>query len=125
MTGSTQAVFTALADPTRRLLLQRLAEGGAKTITQLSHGLPITRQAVTKHLAVLDEAGLVAVQKVGREQHCTLTPEPLSEAMAWMATLGARWDERLAALQQFLAEEVEQEANPEEKPGFPTGGLWL
>jgi DNA-binding transcriptional ArsR family regulator len=77
----------------------------------LSHGLPITRQAVTKHLAVLDEAGLVAVQKVGREQHCTLTPEPLSGAMAWMAALGARWDERLAALQQFLAEEAEQESN--------------
>jgi len=102
-------VFTALADPTRRLLLQRLSNRRPRTITQLAEGLSITRQAVTKHLTVLNEAHLVAVQRVGREQHYTLTPEPLNEAMAWMAALGARWDERLAALQHYLIEEKEHE----------------
>jgi DNA-binding transcriptional ArsR family regulator len=105
----TGLIFTALADPTRRLLLQRLSGGRPRTITQLAAGLPITRQAVTKHLIVLNEAHLVTAQRVGREQHYTLTPEPLNEAMAWLASLGARWDERLAALQQYLIEEKEND----------------
>ena len=58
----------------------------------------MSRQAIAKHLAALDRAGLVAARREGRETRYRLTPEPMGEAMAWMAGVGARWDERLARL---------------------------
>ncbi len=91
-------VFTALGDPTRRELVQRLASDGEATATQLSAELPMTRQAVSKHLALLEDAGLVATTRAGREVRYRLNAPPLAEAMAWMAQVGGRWDERLAAL---------------------------
>lgn len=91
-------VFTALADPTRRELVQRLASDGEATATELSAELPMTRQAVSKHLALLEDAGLVATTRAGREVRYRLNAPPLAEAMAWMAQVGGRWDERLAAL---------------------------
>jgi len=97
-----QAVFTALADPTRREMLQRLAEQGPGTATQLAAGLPISRQAVTKHLAVLSDAGLVTTQRAGKERRYVLAPEPLDDVAEWMAAIAARWDERLGALQHYL-----------------------
>lgn len=96
-------VFTALADPTRRHLVAHLAERGAATATELSAGLPITRQAVTKHLVLLGDAGLVSATREGREVRYRLSTPPLDDAMAWMAAVGARWDERLAALQRHVA----------------------
>jgi ArsR family transcriptional regulator, cadmium/lead-responsive transcriptional repressor len=96
-------VFAALADPTRRHLVRQLAETGAATATELSAELPMTRQAVSKHLAQLEEAGLVAATRAGREVRYRLTTPRLDEAMAWMAAVGARWDERLAALQRQVA----------------------
>jgi len=62
----------------------------------------VTRQAVSKHLAALADAGLVTAERSGREVRYRLTPEPLSGAMAWMADVGAQWDRRLAALQRQL-----------------------
>ncbi len=109
-THSVQNVFQALADPTRRQLLQRLADGPA-TITQLANGLPISRQAVTKHLGTLSAAALVRSQPSGRERRYTLTPTPMNEAMEWMQIVGARWDARLAALKDYLAN------NPEDDEG--------
>ena len=97
-----QAVFVALADPTRRQMLTRLSEQGPGTATQLAAGLPITRQAVTKHLLALSEAGLVTAQRQGREKRYVLAPEALDDAMAWMAEVGAAWDERLEALRHHL-----------------------
>ena len=73
----TCAVFSALADPSRRFVVEQLASRGTATPTELAADLPVTRQAVTKHLFALREAGLVEVQRAGRETRYALTPEPL------------------------------------------------
>lgn len=97
---STDAVFSALADPTRRTVLGTVAARQGITATQLADGLPVTRQAVAKHLAVLADAQLIVGERAGRETHWRATPAPLTDAIAWMANVGAAWDERLASLQQ-------------------------
>jgi DNA-binding transcriptional ArsR family regulator len=104
MHGGVDAVFSALADERRRSLVEVLAERGSATATELAAGLPVTRQAVAKHLASLAEAGLVAVTRSGREARYRLTPEPLDDAVAWIERVGASWDERLAALERHLAD---------------------
>ena len=95
-------VFAALADPTRREVLQLVAQGRAQTATELAAALPVTRQAVSKHLAVLEGARLVEAQRAGRSTRFRATPAPLSDAIAWMAEVGGEWDERLAALRRQL-----------------------
>src|SRR5262245_44084542 len=97
------AVFAALSDGTRRSLYATLGERGEATATDLARELPVTRQAVQKHLGTLSEAGLVAARRSGREVLYRPTPAPMSEAMAWMAEVGGQWDERLAALERQLA----------------------
>ncbi len=92
------AVFAALADPTRRAVLRHVAEQGPATATELAGRLPITRQAVAKHLAVLEEAGLVAPRRSGRENRFAATTAPLAEAGRWLARAEAAWDDRLARL---------------------------
>ncbi len=92
------AVFGALSDPTRRSLLAAIAEQPALTATQLASTLPISRQAVLKHLTALEEAGLLDRQRRGREVRYRVTPEPLTDAVSWMAQVGGEWDDRLAAL---------------------------
>jgi DNA-binding transcriptional ArsR family regulator len=101
--GAADAVFGALADGTRRNLLARLGELGEASATDLASELPVSRQAVQKHLATLSDAGLVAARRAGREVLYRPTPAPMSEAMAWMAEVGGQWDERLAALERQLA----------------------
>jgi DNA-binding transcriptional ArsR family regulator len=96
------AVFSALADPTRRRLLGRLAEQQSATATELAAAEPVTRQAIVKHLQSLDEAGLVAPSRAGREVRYALTPAPLEDAAGWMETVGAEWDRRLARLRRKL-----------------------
>jgi DNA-binding transcriptional ArsR family regulator len=100
-----RAVFLALADSTRREVIARLSRDGPATATQLAAALPITRQAVSKHLSTLAGARLVAVRREGRETRYRLTPEPLTAAMTWMASVGADWDARLGRLVTFLGEE--------------------
>jgi DNA-binding transcriptional ArsR family regulator len=95
--GHVDAIFAALADPTRRDVIGRLAREPASA-SRLALELPVSRQAVAKHLAALDRAGLVAARREGRELRYALNPEPMADAMAWMASVGARWDERLARL---------------------------
>ncbi len=90
-------VFSALADPTRRRLLSAISATPA-TATQLAHDLPISRQAVTKHLSALADAGLLERERVGRDIRYRVTPEPLTEAVSWMAEVGGQWDMRLASL---------------------------
>jgi DNA-binding transcriptional ArsR family regulator len=102
--GGVDAVFSALADERRRSVVELLAARGSATATELAADLPVTRQAVAKHLASLGEAGLVSMTRSGREARFELTPEPLVDAVAWIEQVGARWDERLAALQRLLAE---------------------
>ena len=91
-------VFAALADPTRRQVVRTLSEQPDLTASRLASRLPMTRQAVAKHLAALDRAGLVQGRREGREMRYSLTPAPLADAMDWMAAVGAQWDERLARL---------------------------
>lgn len=95
---SANDVFAALADPRRRELVTLIGERGSATATELARELPVSRQAVQKHLGGLAAAGLVASRREGREVRYRLTPEPMSDAVSWMAEVGARWDERLANL---------------------------
>jgi DNA-binding transcriptional ArsR family regulator len=97
------AVFVALADPTRRHLVEALATNGGTTATGLAAELPISRQAVAKHLATLGRAGLVSQTRHGRESRFELDPRPLADAAAWLTTVGAEWDTRLADLRKLLA----------------------
>lgn len=96
------AVFGALSDPTRRALLSAIAEHPAATATELAAQLPISRQAVLKHLNALTEAGLLDRTRSGREVRYQFTPAPLSDAVSWMTGVGAAWDERLGQLQREL-----------------------
>jgi DNA-binding transcriptional ArsR family regulator len=97
------AVFVALSDGTRRSLYATLGERGEATATDLARELPVSRQAVQKHLGTLAAAGLVATRRSGREVLYRPTPAPMSEALAWMAEVGGQWDDRLAALESQLA----------------------
>jgi DNA-binding transcriptional ArsR family regulator len=92
------AVFAALADPTRRAMVHTLRTRPDATASGLAGALPMTRQAVAKHLAALSRAGLVEAHREGRETRYTLTPAPLAEAMEWMADAGGFWDDRLRRL---------------------------
>ena len=96
------AVFGALADPTRRQLLSALSQHPS-TATELAGEVPITRQAVVKHLSALTDAGLLERERAGREVRYRVTPAPLSDAVSWMADVGSQWDDRLAALARSLA----------------------
>ena len=110
------SVFAALADPTRRVLLEALADRGPSTVTELAAVLPVTRQAVAKHLALLVDAGLVRAQPPrGRRVPYALDPGALSQAQAYVARLATRWDRRLAALQDHL-----RRTSPD--PPTPPGG---
>lgn len=99
-TDRADAVFGALSDPTRRALLAAIAQRPAATATQLADQLPISRQAVIKHLSALTDAGLLDRRRSGREVRYRLTPAPLSDAVSWMAAVGGQWDKRLAALER-------------------------
>lgn len=102
MTADTSGVvFSALADPTRRRLLSAIAAHPA-TATELAGELPISRQAVVKHLNTLAEAGLLEREREGREVRYRVTPEPLSDAVTWIAEVGGEWDARLAALRSSV-----------------------
>jgi DNA-binding transcriptional ArsR family regulator len=92
------AVFAALADPTRRAMLHTLRAQPDATASGLAGELPMTRQAVSKHLGALARAGLVEAHREGRETRYTLTPAPLADAMEWMAEAGGLWDRRLGRL---------------------------
>ncbi|WP_329499247.1 metalloregulator ArsR/SmtB family transcription factor [Kitasatospora herbaricolor] len=109
------SVLAALADPTRRRLLDLLAARGEVTATTLAGSLPVTRQAVVKHLGVLDAAGLVSGVRVGREVRYSVQPAALDATARWMATLAADWDRRLATVKR-IAEAAEREAR---RPGTP------
>jgi DNA-binding transcriptional ArsR family regulator len=95
------SVFAALSDPTRRQVMRCLAERPT-TATELAGRVPVSRQAIAKHLAALEEAGLVASDVEGRARRYRLTPGPLADAMGWMAEVGGEWDRRLASLRRHL-----------------------
>ncbi|MDO8211563.1 helix-turn-helix transcriptional regulator [Conexibacter sp. CPCC 206217] len=98
------AVFAALADPTRRAVVRELSRQPAATTTAtaLAAELPISRQAIAKHLATLAGAGLVATERAGRETRYRLTPDPLDDALRWIAECGGQWDRRLERLRRHV-----------------------
>lgn len=102
-------VLEALGDPTRRIVVELLATGGGRTATSLAGELPVTRQAVVQHLAVLRDAGLVESRREGREVRFELRPAALTATAAWMADVAAQWDQRLAVITE-LAETGQVEA---------------
>ncbi len=93
-------VLSALADPTRRRLLDALVNAGRATATTLATGLPVSRQAVVKHLRILHDAGLVHGVRAGREVLYTARTEPLDASARWLADLSSSWDRRLHALKR-------------------------
>lgn len=97
-----QRVFLALADPTRRHLMETLATEGDRTPTELAGDLPITRQGVSKHLQILVDADLVTVRQEGRERYYSLQPQHLMEAISWVERVRAQWARRLDALSDYL-----------------------
>ena len=97
------AVFAALADPTRRAVLRAVASAGQATATQLSGQFAVSRQAVAKHLGALNDAGLVTTARRGREIYYSMTPAPLSDALDWITDVGAEWDDRLKSLKTYIA----------------------
>lgn len=97
------SVFDALGDATRRRLVAELSALGGASSTDLARRMPISRQAVCKHLDLLADAGLVSSRRHGRAVVYRLTPEPFTEAMSWMTQVGAAWDDRLDALRAQIA----------------------
>jgi DNA-binding transcriptional ArsR family regulator len=98
------ATFGALADPTRRAILATLA-GGPHTISSLAAPLPMSLVAVSKHISVLERAGLVARTRSGRSQVCTLSASPLRDAAAWLDSYHHFWTTRLDGLERYLGTE--------------------
>jgi DNA-binding transcriptional ArsR family regulator len=95
-------VFAALADPTRLEVLTRLARGGPSTATELSSSMPVSRQAITKHLAALGAAGLVERHPSGREVRYSFDPGPLGDLVRWAEGVGDVWDRRLERLSRSI-----------------------
>jgi DNA-binding transcriptional ArsR family regulator len=109
-------LWAAVADPTRRRLLNALLARGEATATTLAGDLPVTRQAVAKQLAVLERAGLVDSRRWGREVRYAVRPERLETATEWLARVAAEWDERLGAIKR-LAESSARERRTGQQKG--------
>jgi DNA-binding transcriptional ArsR family regulator len=104
MTTELDSTFAALADPTRRAILSRLAEGDA-TVGELAEPFPISLQAVSKHLKVLESAGLITRGRSAQLRPSRLCGAPLKEAADWLETYRAVWDERFDRLDQRLRDD--------------------
>ena len=102
--SSINHVFSALSDPTRRQVIERLVARGGASATELAEELPVSRQAIAKHLVALNEAGLVTSEQSGRQKRYRLTPQPMGEVVGWMAEVGAQWDARLGALRREVGD---------------------
>ena len=100
--GHLDLVFSAVADPTRRAILQMLAEGPA-TITKIAEPFPVSLNAVSKHVMVLERAGLVRREIHGREHLCRFDPDPLQEAQLWLDHCRRFWEDRMDALEVYVA----------------------
>ena len=108
-------LWSAVGDPTRRRMLDLLLADGIGTATSLSEQLPVTRQAVAKHLAVLDRAGLVRGSPIGREHRYQVDDVQLARAAEQLATVGSSWDGRLRRIAR-IAEELERQKQKKQSP---------
>jgi DNA-binding transcriptional ArsR family regulator len=95
-------VFAALGDPTRLALVSTLSRGDSHSISQLTEGSRLTRQAITKHLRVLEHAGVVRCVRQGRESLFEFEPQPLQAAMGYLASVSEQWDQALGRLKSFV-----------------------
>jgi DNA-binding transcriptional ArsR family regulator len=95
------STFAALADPTRRAILQRLARGDA-TVGELAEPFAMTLPAISKHLSVLERAGLVAKSRDGQRRYCRITATPLKNANAWLDDYRQHWEANLEQLDAYL-----------------------
>ena len=105
-TAARQApVFAALGDETRLVLVSKLADGRAHSISRLTHGSRLTRQAITKHLRVLQEVGLVRCSRSGRESLFQLDPQPFADMREYLDFVSQQWDRALGRLKAFVERE--------------------
>ena len=98
-------VFAALGDATRLELVSRLSDGEPRSIAQLTGGLELTRQGVTKHLRVLEQAGIVSGRRVGRERRFVFSPDPIGDARIYLDRVSRQWDAALTRLRAFVEED--------------------
>lgn len=96
------SVLAALGDTTRLQLVSRLSDGQARSIAQLTDGLSLTRQGVTKHLRVLERAGIVSSSRVGRESQFTYEPQPIEQVRTYLDTVSEQWGDALARLRILI-----------------------
>ena len=104
--------FSALGDPTRRAIVQRLASGRA-TVKELARPFHISLPAISKHLKILEQAGLLKRTKEGRTHHCELNTTPLQEANEWLVWHQQFWEQRFDALEQYLDSSVQPSSQKE------------
>lgn len=97
-------IFAALGDPTRLSLVTKLIDGKPHSISSLTQGTRVTRQAITKHLTVLENVGLVSSLKAGRESLYELDPKPLESLQEYLTVIAAQWDKALHDLKAFVEE---------------------
>jgi DNA-binding transcriptional ArsR family regulator len=102
-------VFAALGDPQRMILVARLCEKGPLSVTHLTQGTRITRQAVTKHLRVLESAGLARCERSGRETVWALDQRPLAKAREHLDTIARQWDRAIERLRAFVEEDEDED----------------
>jgi DNA-binding transcriptional ArsR family regulator len=110
-TAPLDRVFHALADPTRRRIVHDLARGD-RTVMDLARQFTMSQPAVTKHLNVLEAAGLIVRRREGRRRHCALRPRALRRPAAWLRRYESLWNRRLDALERLLAEPPTEEESP-------------
>ncbi len=104
--GGPAPLFAALGDPTRLSLVSRLCNGGPMSIAKLSAGFDVTRQAITKHLRVMEESGLVRSNRQGRERVWQLEQQRIEDAQRYLNQISQQWDQALIRLQRFVEDDV-------------------
>jgi DNA-binding transcriptional ArsR family regulator len=97
-------LFKAIADPTRRQIITLIIENNSPTLNEVSSNFKMSRQAVTKHINILENVGLVTVEKIGREKHCNVNPKPLKEVYDWIKNYKEFWEDKLSSLEKYLDE---------------------
>jgi DNA-binding transcriptional ArsR family regulator len=101
-------VFQAIADPTRRIIIQKLSQGGSLNLAKIGKDLEMSRQAIAKHIKVLYECGVISVTQKGREQFCEAKLDRLDEVTNWVTESRKLWNQRFGKLDQFLKETKNQ-----------------
>jgi DNA-binding transcriptional ArsR family regulator len=117
MSPNLNTTFSALSDPIRRGILQRLARGEA-TAGELAEPYAVTLPAISRHLRVLEQAGLLARRKSGRVHHCRLNPKPMRQAAVWIEQYRLFWEQRLDALENYLGNMENEETTQWQQPNL-------